>query len=409
MEPFMGNLLIKNPAAIISPRPGLIRGKGFGDLHVRKGASILIRNGRFEAIGAPAGLERIAVRDGIAILDATGRAVIPGFVDCHSHPLFAGSRASEFAQRIGGLDYQTIASRGGGIMATVQATRACSVKELKEIGQYYLALALRQGITSMEVKSGYGLDPETELKILATIRDLNNEQPIELVPTFLGAHAVPKGVSKEAYLQQLKEMIPEAARLARFCDVFCEQGYFSPEESAEILNIARSYGMLSRLHANQFHGIGCIDKAVELGAVSADHLEVLSEREIALLAGSDTACVILPGVSLFLDIPYAPARRLIDDGAITAIATDFNPGSNMTLSLQLMMSLACMKMHLSVDEALCCTTQNGAHVLGLASVGCIEEGWQADLLVLDSADYQDMVYFYGENHIRQVIKKGVIV
>jgi len=402
----MGNLLIKNPAAIVSPLPGVIRGNDFGRLTVKEGASILIRGGVIEAIGSPVDLERTAIRDGMPVLDATGRAVIPGFVDCHSHPLFAGSRASEFAQRISGLDYQTIASRGGGIMATVRATRMSSAGELKELGSHYLERALRQGITTMEVKSGYGLTQETELKILETIRDLGNGQPIELVPTFLGAHAVPNEVSRTDYLQHVKEMIPEAARLARFCDVFCEQGYFSPEESAEILDLARLHGMLPRLHANQFHSIGCVDKAVELQAVSVDHLEVLSEREIALLTGSDTACVVLPGVSLFLDIGYAPARRIIDGGGICAIATDFNPGSNMTLSMQLMMSLACMKMHLTVDEALCCATQNGAHVLGKAAVGCIEEGWQADLLVLDSPDYRDMIYFYGENHIQQVIKKG---
>ncbi len=405
----MGNLLVKNPAAIVSPRPGLIRGRGFGDLTVRQGVSILIRDGRIEAIGALADLEPVAIRDGVPVLDANGRAVIPGFVDCHSHPVFAGSRAGEFALRTSGVDYQTIASLGGGIMATVRATRESTVRELREVGRRHLARALRQGITTMEAKSGYGLDLETELAILTIIGSLNGEQPIDLIPTFLGAHAVPEGMAKEVYLERLKEMIPEAAHLARFCDVFCEEGYFNPEESAEVLGLARSHGLLPRLHANQFHAIGCIDRAVELGAVSVDHLEVLEEREIALLAASDTACVVLPGVSLFLGIPYAPARRLIDGGGIVAIATDFNPGSNMCLSMQLMMSLACMKMGLTVDEALGCTTQNGAHVLGLAGVGCIEQGWQADLLIIDSADYRDLVYFYGENHVRQVIKRGVVV
>lgn len=405
----MGNLLIKNPAAVVSPRPGTIRGKAAGELWVREGISILIRDGVIEAIGPLAELEHVAVTDGLPVLDATGRAVIPGFVDCHSHPLFAGNRTEEFAWRCGGLDYETIAARGGGIMATVRATRTCSVSELKDNGRRYLARALRQGITSMEVKSGYGLDIATEMKILTTIRDLNDEQPIDLVPTFLGAHAVPHGMDKAMYLEQIKMMIPEAAGLASFCDVFCEEGFFSPEESAEILELAATHGMRPRVHANQFHAIGCIDKAVGLGAVSVDHLEVLSSQEIALLAASDTAAVVLPGVSLFLDIPFAPVRELIDAGAIVAIATDFNPGSNMSLSLQLMMSLACMKMGVGLDEALCCTTRNAAHVLGLAGVGCIEVGWQADLLVLDCADYREMVYFYGENHVRQTIKKGSLV
>ncbi len=403
------NLLIKNPAQIVSPKPGVIRGREFGELSVQDNVSLLIRDGKIDSIAALADLEQVAARDGIPVLDATGCAVIPGFVDCHSHPVFAGNRAGEFAQRISGIDYETIASRGGGIMATVRATRDCSKKTLKKNGHHHLARALRQGITTMEGKSGYGLEPKAELKILETIRDLNDEQPIDLVSTFLGAHAVPKGTSKKDYLRQIKNTIPTAAQLARFCDVFCEKGYFTPEESVEILELAHEHGMLPRLHANQFHAIGCVDVAVALGAVSVDHLEVLDNREIELLAASDTACVVLPGVSLFLDISYAPARRLIDAGAVVAIATDFNPGSNMCLSMQLMMTLACVKMRVTLEEALCCVTQNAAHVLGLSSVGCIREGWQADLLVLDCADYRDMVYFYGENHIRHVIKKGVIV
>ena len=405
----MGNLLIKNPARIVSPRPGVIRGRGFGDLVIRTNESILIRDGIIYDIAPLSRLERVAARDGITELDATGKAVIPGFVDCHSHIVFSGNRAGEFALRTSGVDYQTIAAQGGGIAATVQATRAASAAELKDIGHHYLARALRQGITTMEIKSGYGLDPATEMKMLEVVNDLNAEQPIDLVPTFMGAHAVPKGMAKDIYLQEIKAMIPKAARLARFCDVFCEQGYFSPEESGEILAEARIHGLLPRLHANQFHSIGCIEKALDLRAVSVDHLEVLDAREITLLAGSNTACVVLPGVSLFLDIPYAPARWMIDSGCIVAIATDFNPGSNMSLSMQLMMSLACMQMQVRLDEALCCTTQNGAHVLRLAETGCIEAGWQADLLVLDTADYRDMLYFYGENHVRTVIKKGRIV
>ena len=405
----MGNLLIKNPTQIVSPHPGVIRGDEFGDLSIRTNDSILIRDGIIETIAPLSQLEQVATRDGITVFDATGRTVIPGFVDCHSHLVFAGNRAGEFALRTSGTDYQTITAQGGGIAATVQKTRAASVAELKDIGHHYLARALRQGITTMEVKSGYGLDQKAEMKILEVINDLDAEQPIDLVPTFMGAHAVPQGMAREDYLQQVKEMLPKAARLARFCDVFCEQGFFSPEESGRILTLARSHGLLPRLHANQFHSIGCIEKALELRAVSVDHLEVLDAREITLLAGSNTACVVLPGVSLFLDIPYAPVRWIIDSGGIVAIATDFNPGSNMSLSMQLMMSLACMQMQVKIGEALCCTTQNGAHVLRLAETGCLETGWQADLLVLDTADYRDMVYFYGENHVRTVIKKGSVV
>jgi imidazolonepropionase len=405
----MGSLIVKNPTQIVTPRPGNLRSKGSGELIIRKGDSILIRDGIIEAIRPLSQLREAAIPDGIIELDARGKAVIPGFVDCHSHLVFAGNRAEEFALRTSGIDYPTIASHGGGILATVQATRKASRKKLKEIGLRYLSQALRQGITTMEVKSGYGLDLATELKILKVINELNDKQPIDLIPTFLGAHAIPLGMAKETYLEQIKKMIVKVAKLACFCDVFCEQGYFTPEESGDILALARSHGLLPRLHANQFGSIGCVDKAVELNAVSVDHLEVMNEREISLLAKSNTACVVLPGVSLFLDIPYAPTRRMIDSGCIVAIATDFNPGSNMTLSMQMMMSLACMKMQVTVDEALCCTTRNPSYILKLANTGCIEEGWQADLLILDTADYKDIVYFYGENHVWRVIKKGNVV
>ncbi|MBI9087519.1 MAG: amidohydrolase family protein, partial [Desulfobacterales bacterium] len=210
-------------------------------------------------------------------------------------------------------------------------------------------------------------------------------------------------------IAQIKAMLPEAARIAKFCDVFCEQGYFNSAESFVILEAAREAGMLPRLHANQFHSVGCIEAAVDIEAVSVDHLEILKLDEISRLADTDIACVMLPGVSLFLDIAFAPAREIINDGCIPVLASDFNPGSNMSLSLQLVMSLACMRMGVSVPEALACITQNAAYALRLDNVGCIETGWQADLVILDCADYREMAYFYGENHAYAVIKKGALV
>ncbi|QJB56282.1 imidazolonepropionase [Pseudodesulfovibrio sp. zrk46] len=402
----MAALLIKNPSQIVSPRPGIIRGEGLKDLSVRTGESIYIVDGSIEAIGPLEELSFRAEADGAEVIDATGRAVVPGFVDSHTHLVFGGNRADEFAMRTAGATYEEIAAQGGGIASTVKSTREASKDELKEQARARLNRALRQGTTTMEVKSGYGLDPETELKMLEVVVELNEEHPVDLIPTFLGAHAVPKGMDKADYISQLLDMMPQAAGAAKFCDVFCEQGYFTPEESVRILESAREAGMIPRLHANQFHSIGCIEAAIEMGAASVDHLEVLGEAEVAALAQSDVGCVMLPGVSLFLDIPFAPGRSIIDSGCIPVLASDFNPGSNMSLNMQMVMSLACMRMGVAVPEALASATQNGAYALRLDKVGCIEKGWQADLLLLTCADYREMSYFYGENHVYGVIKQG---
>lgn len=405
----MPTLVIKDPAQIVSPAPAVLCGPGLAAPVIRHSDSILVRDGLIAAIAPFAKLEQQALRERATMIEAGGRAVVPGFIDCHSHLVFAGSRVMDFASRCAGIGYEEIARRGGGIGLTVAATRNATKQELKEIARRHLEKALRQGTTTMEVKTGYGLDAASEMKMLEVIAELHDEQPVDLVPTFLGAHAVPRGMKKTDYLRQVKAMLPEAAGIARFCDVFCEEGYFSPAESFDLLETARSYGMLPRMHANQFHSIGCIDTAVALDTVSVDHLEMLNENEIRALAASDVVCVMLPGVSLFLDIPFAPGRAMIDAGCIPAIASDFNPGSNPCLSLQIAMSLACQRLGLQVGEALACVTANAAHALRLARVGCIEVGWQADLLILDCADYRDMVYFYGENHVWTVIKKGQVV
>ncbi len=405
----MGTLVIKDPACIVSPSPTVLRGPGLAEPVKRAGDSLLLRDGLIAAIAPYAELAEQAFRDQATIIEAGGRAVVPGFIDCHSHVVFAGSRVDDFALRCAGASYDEIAAQGGGIGLTVAATRQASKTELKAIARCHLDRALRQGTTTMEVKTGYGLDLQTEMKMLEVIAELDGEQPVDLVPTFLGAHAVPRGMRKEEYLRQVSAMLPDAARIARFCDIFCEEGYFSPSESLDLLETARSHGMLPRMHANQFHSLGCIDAAVALEAVSVDHLEVLKEEEIRHLATSDIACVLLPGVSLFLGIPFAPGRAMIDAGCILALASDFNPGSNPCLSLQLAMSLSCLRQGLEVGEALSCITGNAAYALRLERVGCIVPGWQADLLILDCADYRDMIYYYGENHVQTVIKKGQVV
>jgi len=405
----MGSLLIRNPARIVSPQPGVLRGPGLAAPVIRSGESILIENGIITAIAPLAELASRAESIGAEVVDAAGRAAIPGLIDAHSHLIFAGSRVGDFARRCAGASYAEIAAGGGGIGLTVTATRKASRDELKALARQRLELALRQGTTTIEVKSGYGLDLSTEMKILEVIGELNDEQPVDLVPTFLGAHAVPSGMAKADYLREVKAMLPEVAGLARFCDVFCETGYFTPAESLDLLGAARDHGLLPRMHANQFTSCGCIAAAIDAGAVSVDHLEVLEPDEIAALAATGAACVTLPGVSLFLDIPFAPGRAMIDAGCIPVIASDFNPGSNPCLSLQLAMSLGCLRMGLAVGETLAAVTVTAAHALRLDRVGCIEPGWQADLLLLDCADYREMLYYYGHNHVQTVIKKGRIV
>ena len=402
----MPSLLIKNAAQVASPVPGVIRGVGLQSLRMDMNSSILIRDGVIEKI-AP--VSKMPDQPGIPVLDATGKAVIPGFVDSHTHLVFGGRREDEFARRCAGQSYREIARAGGGIMSTVYATRDASKEELIKQGLLHLDRAVQHGITTMEAKSGYGLNAETELKILEVIRELDRQHAVDLYPTFLGAHAFPPDSETEDYVQDVKDMLPEAAKLARFCDVFIETGYFEVAEALEILCMAREHGLRPRVHTNQFTNIGGVQAAVDIGAISADHLEVMSETDISMLAASDVCATMLPGVSLFLNIPYAPGRKMIDAGCIPVLATDFNPGSSMILNFPLVLSLACTQMGFSMPEALCAATQNGAVALGIEKLGCIEPGWGADLIVLDSDNFHNLVYFVGEPQIHTVIKKGEII
>lgn len=405
----MTSLLIYNAAQIATATGRYARGKQMNNVSCYEHQSIYIDDGIIRAIGSPAELER-TLPPALQVIDATNCTVVPGLIDAHTHLIFAGTREREFVQRLSGATYQEIASQGGGILATVAATRKASKAELKSIAMHYLAQALAHGTTTMEVKTGYGLNEETELLLLDVIEELNDEQPIALVPTFLGAHAFPPDCTKSEYLAMLQRFLPRVARKAKFIDAFVEENYFSLEETEKLCSEAKRYGLPPRLHVNQLSSNGGVKLGLRLGAVSLDHLEKISDEEIQLLAQSETVATLLPCVSLFLGYGYPPARRLIDSGAIVAIASNFNPGSATNLNMQLVMFVACTQMRLLPSEALTAATLNAAYSLGLSdAVGTIEIGKCADLVVLDTPNFEQAIYFFGINHSKTVIKSGAVV
>ena len=349
------------------------------------------------------------------LLDCMDRVVLPGFVDAHTHLLFAGNREDEFTMRTEGATYRQIAADGGGILKTVRAVRETSKKELKKQARRHLSGMMKSGTTTAEIKSGYGLDSHSELKMLEAINELNTEEVMRIVPTFLGAHAVPPEYKdrKEEYVREIvNRMIPYigSKKLATFCDVFCERSYFDPDESRTILTQGKQFGMFPKVHADQLSPLGGAELAAEVGAVSADHLEHVSEAGIVALAKAGTVAVLLPGVSFFLNHVYAPARALIDAGVPVAIASDFNPGSCMSYSMPLMMTIACTHMHMTPEEAITASTLNAAAALNLShEIGSIEVGKKADFLLLDIPSYRYLPYHFGENHVDKVVKDGVVL
>jgi len=370
---------------------------------------MVIREGKIDIVGSSNEIEKIA--GDAEVVDAGGRVVFPGFVDAHTHLVFAGNRLDDFERRARGESYAQIARVGGGIWSTVGKTRAASDVDLlaqaKKHGEWFL----RSGTTTVEAKSGYGLTVEDELKILRVMQRLNEETPLEVVPTFLGAHAVPRNLETDEYIALLvDEMLPQIARqnLAEFCDVFCERGYFDVEPSRRILKAARKLGLRLRIHADQLTNSGGAELAAELNATTADHLEKTDERGIAALKSAGVQPVLLPGSVYALGLSdYPRTREMIEAGLAVVIATDFNPGSSPTPSMPMILSLACTQMKMSPSEAITAATINAAYSLNRGNtIGSLEAGKLANFSIFDCEDYRELAYWFGIPQTHSVFVKG---
>jgi imidazolonepropionase len=417
MTPTSADLVVRNIGALATlAGPCPRTGADLRDLALVEQAAVAASRGRIVYAGRESGVAAAVTLTPDAVsLDAAGAAVVPGFVDAHTHVLFAGTRDGEIQQRLAGVTYKEIADGGGGIVRTVAATRAASREELAAGLRARLDEMLCLGTTTAEVKSGYGLSTEAEIRSLEAIQDVARTHPVTVVPTFLGAHEVPPEFrgSRERYLDLLKlEMIPEVARrgLARFCDVFCEQGVFTVVESRAILQTAREHGLELRVHADELCWTGGAELAAELGARSADHLVFVSEIGTRDLARSSCVATLLPSAAFYLRLPkYAPARALVDGGAVLALASDANPGGGLSPSLPFAMTVGCFAMGLALEEALAAITLNAAFSLGMHhQVGSLEVGKRADLVILRSARLLDLVRV-GVPTIHTVIKDGRVV
>lgn len=400
----MEDLLIKNGKVITvasrSPRIGL----EMNDLGVLDNGVVSVKGEKISYVGKE-------YKEAKFVIDANEGIVMPGFVDSHTHLVFAGTREDEFELRLKGKSYQEITKRGGGIISTVKATRKASREELIELANKRLDYALVWGTTTIEIKSGYGLNLEDEIKMLEVINELDEMHPISIVPTFLGAHAFPVEQSKEEYMDiLLNEAIPRAKDLARFCDVFCENGFFTPGESKQILERGKQFGMKPKIHADELNSSGGSEVAGEVGAISADHLVHPSDKGLSMMKEVGAIAVLLPGTTFFLNSEIAPTRKIMDYGIPIAVGSDFNPGSCTILAMPIIVGLACLILGLTPAEALVSVTINAAYAIGLGDrVGSLEVGKDADIIILDVKSYQEIPYWFGHNPVSVVIKKGKIV
>ena len=413
----MADLLIAGCSQVVTLRgPVPRRGAALRNLRIIPDGAVLVHGDRIAAVGPRKRIEQLRASRRAEKLNLGGRVVLPGFVDSHTHLIFPASRAEEYEQRIAGVTYEEIARRGGGIQSTVKRVRQASAQALHDRALAHLREFAAHGTTMLEVKSGYGLDWKSELKILVTTAELHQQQPLDLASTFLGAHVVPREYRgrADAYVELLaRRWIPAAATagLAEFCDVFCDRGAFTVDQARRILLAGRACGLVPRIHAEQLARTGAARLAIEVEAASADHLEHIDRGDIHALAASNVACTMLPGCCFHLGLrEYAPARELIDAGAIVAVATDFNPGTSPTLSMPMILSLACAQMRMTPAEAISAATINPAYSLRRHDrVGSIEVGKYADLAAFDVADYREIPYYFGVNLCSLTLKRGAVI
>jgi imidazolonepropionase len=404
------DLIVDNCAQLVTCDPT----RGAGDrLGVLEGGALAASGERVVWVGPSSRLaEDVRPAPDCRRIDGRGRVLLPGFVDSHTHLVFAGTREQEYAMRAAGASYQEIAAAGGGIRATVRATRAADVDELVRLATPRLDRMLAHGTTTCEAKSGYGLTLDDELKMLETIRRLDAGHPVDVLANFCGAHEVPDEFRNRVddYVSLVVEtMLPEVAKrgLARYVDVFCEQGVFSIAQSRRILQAGAAHGLRAKFHADEFVGLGGAELAAELRALSADHLLQSSLEGVSRMKAAGVTATLLPGTAFFLGLPYAPARKFLDTGVRVALASDFNPGSSPGLSMQLVMTMAISQMKMTPEEALLGVTLHGAHAMGLDhEVGSLAPGKLCDLALCDVGDWRQLPYFYGVNHASLVVKRG---
>ena len=384
-------------------------GAEMAELAIIRDGGMLIHDAKIDSVGPSDEIQRKS--RGAQIVDARGRVVLPGFVDAHTHLVFAGNRLDDFERRTRGESYEQISKAGGGIWSTVEKTRAASEQDLLAQAKRHADWFLRCGTATVEVKSGYGLTLEDELKILRVIRSLNEESPLEIVPTFLGAHAVPREMDTDEYIELvIDQMLPRIAKekLAEFCDVFCERGYFEVEQSRRILTAARKLGIKLRIHADQLSNFGGAKLAAELEATTADHLEKTDRDGIAAMKSAGVQPILLPGSVYALgSSDYPRAREMIEAGLAVVVATDFNPGSSPTPSMPMILSLACTQMKMSPAEAITASTVNAAYSVNRDDkIGSLEPGKLANFVILDCEDYRELAYWFGLPQTHSVYVKG---
>src|SRR5699024_4701504 len=412
-------IYIKNASELItvkghSAKPA--KKESMNDIGIIENGSVLAEGSKIIAVGTDEEISKkySSKLKRAEIIDATGKTVTPGLIDPHTHIVYAGTRENEYAMRLQGRTYMEIMNSGGGIHATTRATQQANKFSLYKQTIQRLDKMLLNGMTTIEAKSGYGLTIEDELKQLRVAQQLDEEHQIDLIPTFMGAHAVPMNYKEnpEVFVSLvIKEMLPIVAEnnLAQFNDVFCESGVFTPEQSSRILEAGKRYGLKPKIHADEIEPYGGAETASEVGAVSADHLLRASDKGIQMMAENNVIGVLLPGTAFFLMADYAEARKMIDSGMALALSTDANPGSSPTLSLQFIMNLGCLKMGMTPEEVITATTINAAHAIDAADhIGSVEVGKQADFTIFDVNNHLMMSYQYGMNHVHTVVKKGKI-